>query len=98
MPLEFGGRAGHTKKFGGKAEGLAVVKCDMQASAVLGEPDFDRPRRGGIRRAQGTVLFTFSIRVLPAIGPGSAWPDQIVAGITHPGAAGGECDGARLLD
>src|SRR5258705_13959146 len=48
VTLHFGGRAGHPQQLRGKAESLAVVKCDMQRSAVLSEPNFHRPRRAGI--------------------------------------------------
>src|SRR5450631_4589839 len=54
MTLHFGRGAGHAQQFGGEAELAAIVKADLQRAAVLGEPDFNRPRRGGIRRAQRT--------------------------------------------
>lgn len=61
MALHFGGGAGDTKQFGRQAECLAVVKCDMQRTTVLREPDFNRPRRADIGSTQVTVLFTFPI-------------------------------------
>src|SRR5258706_1737245 len=79
MSLPFGGGAGHRQQFRGEAESLAVVKRDTEGAAVLREPDFHRPRRGGIRRVQGTGL-TFSFPVRPRAsgrdqpGPIRLWP------------------------
>src|SRR5256714_2476533 len=98
MPLHFGRGGGHEKEFRGKAESLAIVKCDMQRSAILGEPDFDRPRGAGTRCAQETVLCALICARPDSCKPGSAWPDQIMAGIAHPGATGGEYRVARLLN
>src|SRR4051794_29720570 len=79
MPLHFGRGAGHAKQFRGKTESLAIVKCDMQRSAILGEPDFDRPRGADTRCAQETVLCALicarpdsSSRDQP--GPTRLWP------------------------
>src|SRR5216683_6209035 len=36
VTLHFGGRAGHPQQLRGKAESLAIVKCDMEGAAVLG--------------------------------------------------------------
>src|SRR5712671_7328745 len=56
MTLHLGRGAGYPQQFGGKAESFSVVKFDMQGAAVLGEPDFNRPGRAGMRYAQRTVL------------------------------------------
>src|SRR4030081_3533525 len=75
VTLHFGRGAGDAKQFCGKAESLAIVECDMQRSAVLREPDFNRPNRCDVRHAQVTVLFTFSGLRLPIAAMGlSALP------------------------
>src|SRR6266446_2835239 len=79
VTLHFGGRAGYAQQFRGKAESLSIVKCDMEGAAVLGEPDFKRPRRAGVRYAQGTVpLSRFGARPIPGglypFGPTRLWP------------------------
>src|SRR5258708_32573789 len=65
MALHFGGGTGYPQQLRGEAESLAVVKCDMEGAAVLGEPGFYPPRRGGIRAAQRTGPFTVSIPLPP---------------------------------
>src|SRR5260370_15162023 len=50
MSLHFGGGTGHPQQLRGEAEGFSIVKCDMDGAAVLREPDFFRPRPGGLRR------------------------------------------------
>ena len=47
MALHFGRRAGDAKQLGGEFERHTVVEVDMQRAAIPGEPDFDRPGRGG---------------------------------------------------
>src|SRR5260370_25620762 len=79
MSLHFGGGTGRPQQLGGEAESFSIVKCDMERAAVLREPDFHRPRRSGIRRAQGTVLtFSFPVRPMPSgrdqPGPIRLWP------------------------
>src|SRR6267154_2607813 len=79
MSLHFGGGTGHPQQLRGEAESFSIVKCDMERAAVLREPDFHRPRRSGIRRAQGTVLtFSFPVRPMPSgrdqPGPIRLWP------------------------
>src|SRR5258705_4226359 len=67
MSLHFGGGAGHPQQLRGETESFSIVKCDMERAAILREPDFHRPRRGGIRRAQATVPpFSFPVRPLPS--------------------------------
>jgi hypothetical protein len=61
MTLHFGGGAGYAEQFRGETKSLAIVKCDAQRAAILRKPDFNRPRRSDVQRAQVTVLFTFSI-------------------------------------
>ena len=79
MSLHFGGGTGHPQQLRGEAESLSIVKRDMEGAAVLREPDFHRPRQGGIRYAQGTVLFV-SICARPIraglypFGPTRLWP------------------------
>jgi hypothetical protein len=78
VTLHFGGRAGYPQQFRGKAESLAIVKCDMQDASVLGEPDLHRPRRGGIRYVQGKVPVSICTRPIVAglypFGPTRLWP------------------------
>ena len=97
MTLDFGGGAGHAEQFRGKAKRLAIIECDVQRAAIFGDPDFYRPRRAGLGYAQGTVLCLNWVP--PDTGkPLTVRPDQVVAGIADPGATGGECDRARLLN
>ena len=75
----------------------AVVTLRDGRAAIFGDPDFYRPRRAGLGYAQGTVLCLNWVP--PDTGkPLTVRPDQVAAGIAHPGATGGECDRARLLN
>src|SRR6478752_3491558 len=97
VTLYFGGRAGHAEQLRGQTKGLAIVERDAQRAAILREPDFDRPwcmATGCIQGTDPSIYFSPAppYRIL------AVRPDQIVAAIADPDAAGGERDGTRLLN